>query len=67
MAAEGCFPLVTFLDADLVKLSAEVDLGVVFGTADLVEDFFNARQRMLILNGDVVEGSVVDIDAGCRA
>ena len=67
MVAEGCFPLVTFLDADLVEISAEVDFAVIFGTADLVEGFFYMRQRMPVINSDVVECLVVNTDTGCRA
>ena len=52
---------------DLVKISAEVNLSIVFGSVDLVGGYFNMWLRIPVFDSDVIVGAVIDTDAGCRA
>ena len=61
--AEGGLGNVVGVDADLVVAGAEVNLGEVLGTLKAVEEFVDARQRVAVLDGDVVERAVVDAHA----
>ena len=61
--AKGCLPLVAGRDTDIVVASAQVELGVDLGTAELVEQVCDEWDRVPILPGDLVEVPKVDTES----
>ncbi|GBG90799.1 hypothetical protein CBR_g51305 [Chara braunii] len=57
--AEGGFVGVLLGDADLVEATAEVDLGEVFGSKEVIKKFGYPGKRILVLDRDPVQGAVV--------
>ena len=61
--AEGGLGNIAGVDANLMVAGAEVNLGEILGTLKAVEEFVDARQRVAVLDGDVVECAIVDAHA----
>ena len=59
MGPKGCFPFVTFCDADQMVSVARIELGVYFCMARSVEEFRNEWKRIAILFGDLVQSMEV--------
>jgi len=59
---EGCLGDVIRMHAHLVVPAAKVDLGEEAGTLQLIQELIDHRDRVLVLDGGVVEGSVVDAE-----
>ena len=54
---------VLLLDANLVVAGTKVDLGEVPRTVETIQEVVNARDRVPVLDGDLVEGTVVHTQA----
>ena len=63
MCAERRLGDVVGVHADLVVARTKVQLGEEPGTVQLVQQLVDHRDRVRILDGDGVEGSVVDAEA----
>lgn len=61
-SAESGLPLVTFLDPDKVVSPAKVEFGEDLGTAEAVDGFSDEGKGGSVLDGDLVEASVVDTE-----
>src|SRR5882672_2676299 len=61
--AKGCLPLMASCDAHVVVASAQVELGVDLGTAELVKEIGDERDRVPILPGELVEVPEVDTES----
>src|SRR5882672_3021836 len=60
--AKGCFPLMASGDANIVVASAQVELGVDLGTAELVKEIGDKQDQVPILPGEFVEVPEVDTE-----
>ena len=60
--SEGCLPLITCCDMNIIVARMEVNLGVDLRTAQLVEEIGNEWDRIPILPCDLVEVSEVDTE-----
>src|SRR4051812_31360204 len=58
--AEGGLLDVLFVDSDLVVAPMQVDLGEYFGTEEAVGEVVDEGNGEAVLDGDVVQGTVVD-------
>ena len=56
---EGCLPLISRLDADVVETPTNIQLGKVSGSAELQYEFGDQWEGVLILNHHGIECSVV--------
>jgi len=56
---EGCLPLVSGLDADIVEIPTDIQVGEVSGSAELRYKFRDKWEGVLILDHHGIEGSVV--------
>jgi len=56
---EGCLPLVSGLDADVVETPTNVQLGEISGSAELRYEFRDEWEGVLILDRHGIECSVV--------
>ena len=54
---------VLWVDANLVVAAAQVDLAEVLRALQTVEQFVDTRQRVAVLDGDVVQRTIVDAHA----
>src|SRR5882757_6278605 len=57
---EGCFPLVSFLHADVVISSANVQGGKIDTASPLVDEIFREREGIDVLDGYIVEFSIIN-------
>src|SRR5882757_1028029 len=57
---EGCFPLVSFLHADVIISSTNVQSGKIDATSPLVDEIFREREGIDVLDGYIVEFTIVD-------
>ena len=53
--AERSLLFITLLDSNQVVCSMKVQAGEIFGSSNLVQGFFNAREWVSILDGDIIE------------
>src|SRR3954471_17994631 len=58
--AKGHLWYILILDADLVVARAKVEFGKYFGALDSIKDLIYARERVPILDGQFIQGSIVD-------
>jgi len=56
---EGCFPLISRLNADIVEAPMNIQLGEVSGSAELQYEFGDQWEGVLILDYYGIEHSVV--------
>src|SRR5882672_2824796 len=61
--AKCCLPLMASSDANIVVASPQVELSVDLGTAKLVKEVGNKRNRVPILPGELVEIPEVDTES----
>ncbi|GBG74392.1 hypothetical protein CBR_g18803 [Chara braunii] len=66
VGAEGGLVGVLLADADLVEAIAEVDLGEVFGSTEVIKKFGYPGKRILVLDRDQIQGAVVYAHAEFR-
>ena len=62
MSAEHRLCDVCGVHTDLVVARAEVQLGEELGAMQLIQQFIDQRNRVRVLDGDGIEGSVVDAE-----
>jgi hypothetical protein len=60
VCAESCEPFVPLLNADLVKGCNNIQFGISFGLADVVQRLMDKRKRVSVLLGNGVESTVVN-------
>src|SRR5712672_3385440 len=58
-ALDGCFPFVTFSDTDVIVTPTDIKLGEVTRSLELIDEFGNKRKRSGILDGNIVNGTIV--------
>jgi len=56
---EGCLPLISRLNVDIVETSIDIQLGEVFCSVELRYEFRDQWERVLILDRHGIECSVV--------
>jgi len=59
IGSEGCLPLVSRLNANIVETPMDIQLGKVFGPAELGHEFGDQWERVLVLDHHRVEYSIV--------
>jgi hypothetical protein len=57
---ESCLRNILRTDFDLMITQAEINLGKYLSTGKLIKENVDARQRILVLDGDGIQGSVVN-------
>src|SRR6478752_8408428 len=60
---KGRFPFVAVRDPHKVVAAAEINLGEHLGRPEAVDGFADQRERVAVLDGDLVESAVVDTEA----
>ena len=56
---EGCLPLVSFFDSDVIVTPADIELGEIPSTSEPIDYIRCEWERIPVLNGDVVKFPVV--------
>jgi len=59
ISSEGCLPLVSGLNANVVKTPTDIQLGEVSGPVELEHEFRDQWKRVLVLDRHRVECSIV--------
>ena len=59
IGSEGCLPLVSGLNANVVETPTDIQLGEVSGSAELGHEFGDQWERVLVLDHHGVECSIV--------
>ena len=62
LSNKGCLPLVAFYNLYVIKCSNNVQLSIDLGVTQSVQCFSDQGQGVLILNGNVVQATVVLAD-----
>ena len=62
-STKRCLRYIFGCDAYLVIATPEIDLTEILRTLETIEEFVNTRQRIAVLDGHVVECTVVDTHA----
>jgi len=56
---EGCLPLISGLNANIVEIPMDIQLGEVSGPVELGHEFGDQWERVLVLDRHGVECSIV--------
>jgi len=59
IGSEGCLPLISGLNANVVETPMDIQLGKVSGSAELGHKFGDQWERVLVLDRHGVECSIV--------
>ena len=59
VGAEGCLPLVSFLDPDVIVAPAYVQLGEEPGVLCLIDELLDKRKGIFVLDGPFIELSII--------
>ena len=65
MTAKSCFGDVLVPYPDLMVPQAKIDLGEVLGSPKLIHEFVNSRNGIPVLNGLLVECSIINAHSQC--
>jgi len=56
---EGCLPLISRLDTDIVEAPVNIKLSEVLGSAELRDKLGDQGERIFILNHHGIKGSII--------